>query len=74
MVDKYWYAWFAAFIRPLYLVIFIKVLRTYSIRILYVIKETATIVILIFVYVVYFSQMGQKLFVGTLERTMYFNT
>ena len=67
MVDKYWYAWFAAFVRPLYLIFSINVLRTYCIRILYVVKETIPILIVICVYVLYFSQVGQKLFLGTLE-------
>lgn len=72
LIDQYHYAWAAAFIRPFYLVVSIRVLRIYSIRYLLVIKDSSPMVLFIIFYILYFSAMGQRYFAGTLEGVIYF--
>jgi len=70
----YPYPWVAAFIRPFYLMISIRVLREYTVSYFHVIKDSTPMVIFIVVFILYFSWMGQRLFSGTLEGVQYFNT
>jgi len=64
---SYPYPWVAAFLRPIYLLFSIRILREYSMSYIYVIKDSMSMVLFIVVFILYFSWMGQRLFSGTLE-------
>lgn len=70
----YSYPWVAAFIRPFYLVVSIRLIREYWNRYFLVMLDSMPMVAFIIVYILYFSWMGQRLFSGTLEGVQYFGT
>ena len=74
IANQYYYAWFAALIRPFYLIVSINMLRNYCFRFLLVIKDSTPMVIFIVFYIIYFSSLGQRIFSGTLEGKLYFDT
>jgi two pore calcium channel protein 1 len=61
-------------IRPLYLIVSIRLLREYVKRYLYVIQDSLPMVLFTVVYILYFSGMGQRLFSGTLEGVQFFDS
>lgn len=71
--DRYNYPWLAAMIRPLYLIVSIRLLREYVKRYLQVIQDSLPMVLFTVVYILYFAWMGQRLFSGTLEGVQYFD-
>ena len=70
----YPYPWIAAFIRPIYMVSTIRIIREYWKRYWLVMCDSTPMVLFIIVYILYFSWMGQRLFSGTLEGVQYFST
>jgi hypothetical protein len=68
----YPYPWIAAFIRPFYLVISIRLIREYWNRYFLVMRDSLPMLAFIIVYILYFAWMGQRLFSGTLEGVEYF--
>jgi hypothetical protein len=56
--NSYGYPWFAAFIRPFYIVVQVRALREYWIRYTLVIKDSMPMVVFIIVYMLYFSWIG----------------
>jgi hypothetical protein len=72
--DLYPYPWIAAFIRPFYLIVSIRLIREYWNRYFLVMVDSTPMVLFIIVYILYFSWMGQRLFSGTLEGVQYFGT
>ena len=68
----YPYPWIAAFIRPFYIIVTIRLIREYWNRYLLVMMDSMPMVAFIIVYILYFSWMGQRLFSGTLEGVQYF--
>jgi len=72
LYDPFHYTYIAAFLKPIYLVFSIRVLRVYIYRYALVIKDSTPMVIFIVLYILYFSSMGQRLFAGTLEGVLYF--
>lgn len=72
--TNYVYPWVAAFIRPIYIIISIRLLRDYWHRYILVTLDSGPMVLFILVYMLYFSWMGQRLFSGTLEGVQYFST
>lgn len=70
----YNYPWIAAFIRPFYLIMTIRLIREYWNRYFLVMTDSMPMVAFIVVYILYFSWMGQRLFSGTLEGVQYFGT
>lgn len=70
----YRYPWIAAFIRPFYMVVTIRLLREYWNRYLLVMLDSMPMVLFILVYILYFSWMLQRWFSGTLEGVQYFST
>ena len=70
--KSYPYPWIAAFIRPFYTVVIIRIIRDYWIRYLQVMMDAMPMVIFLVTYILYFSWMGQRLFSGTLEGVQYF--
>ena len=67
LISNYDYPWIAAFIRPTYLIVTIRLLRDYWERYLLVIKDSMPMVLFIVVYIMYFAWMGDRLFSGTVE-------
>jgi two pore calcium channel protein 1 len=61
-------------IRPLYLIVSIRLLREYVKRYLQVIQDSLPMVIFTVVYILYFAWMGQRLFSGTLEGVQFFDS
>ena len=72
--PKYNYPWVAAMIRPLFLMISIRVMREFGKRYLLVIKDSIPMVLFIIIYILYFAWMGQRLFSGTLEGVQYYSS
>ena len=56
--PTYNYPWVAAFIRPIFLIVSIRLLRDYLKRYFLVIKDTTPMVLFIVVYILYFAWMG----------------
>ena len=56
--HKYTYPWVAAFIRPVYLIVTIRLIRDYWERYLLVMTDSMPMVLFIVVYILYFSWMG----------------
>lgn len=67
IIPGYNYPWIAAFVRPIYLVVTIRLIRDYWERYILVMTDSMPMVLFIIVYMLYFSWMGQRLFSGTLE-------
>jgi two pore calcium channel protein len=74
VLDGYVYPWIAAFIRPIYMIVTIRLIRDYWERYLLVMTDSMPMVLFILVYMLYFSWMGQRLFSGTLEGVQYFGS
>lgn len=72
--EHYVYPWAAAFIRPFYMIVTIRLIRDYWHRYLLVMTDSMPMVLFIVVYMLYFSWMGQRLFSGTLEGVQYFGS
>lgn len=68
------FPWVAALIRPIYLIITTRLIRDYWSRYLLVIQDSATMVLFILVFLLYFSWIGQRLFSGTLEGVQFFSS
>jgi two pore calcium channel protein len=66
--------WMAAFIRPYFMIVSVRVIREYWHRFLLIIKDTAPMVLFIIAFVFYFSWIGQRLFSGTPEGVKFFDT
>lgn len=52
----------------------ITALRSYIGRYFLVIKDSIPVLLFIFAYIAYFSMMGQRIFQGTMQGVMYFDT
>lgn len=65
------YPWLAAAIRPFIVMTLFKTLRQYLFQYLATLYDSMAMVIFIIVYVLYFSWIGQKIFTGTLQGTLY---
>ena len=74
VIPSYVYPWFAAFIRPFYMIVITRLIREYWVRYLLVMKDSMPMVLFIIVYILYFSWMGERIFSGTLEGVQYFGT
>lgn len=72
--DGYSYPWFAAYVRPFYFILQIRVLREYWNRYLLVMKDSSPMVLFIIAYMLYFSWIGQRLFSGSIEGTEHFGS
>jgi hypothetical protein len=74
LLVNYVYPWIAAFIRPIYMIVTIRLIRDYWERYLLVMTDSMPMVLFILIYILYFSWMGQRLFSGTLEGVQYFGS
>ena len=72
--KKYNYPWFAAFVRPLFLIVTMRTLRDYLLSYFFVIRSSFPMTIILVVYIMYFAWMGQCIFGGTPEGVQYFNS
>lgn len=66
------YPYICSYIRPIMLIINIRIIREYWNRYLLVIYDTLPMTIFMVVYLLYFSWLGQRLFNETLEGSQYF--
>lgn len=61
------FPWVAAFIRPIFLIAQFRQLRSYVERYVRVMFVSVPIVVLLFLFIFYFSAIGMQLFAGTLQ-------
>ena len=73
-IPAYAYPWFAALIRPILMGFMIRTIREQWRRYIFVILDSAEMVIFIAVYIIYFSWIGLRLFKGTIEGISYFDS
>jgi len=70
----YNYPWVSAFIRPLFLLVTIRLLRDDFLKFILVIKDSIPMLLFILVYIIYFAWIGLRLFEGTVEGVQYFGS
>ena len=67
MIFPNYFPWVAAFSRPVLLTVAVRGLRLNMVRIAQVMLDTLPMVVLIISYIIYFSSMGARLYLGTPE-------
>lgn len=69
--SVYSYPWGAAAVRPLLVLTLFRTLRQYCFQYLATLYDSIAMVLFIIAYNIYFSWIGQKIFAGTLQGTLY---
>ena len=72
--KNYHYTWGSAFLRPVYIILYNPWLKQFWVKYLYVMKDTIYLVVVIVIFIMYYSWMLQRYFRGTSEGEIYFKT
>jgi hypothetical protein len=72
--PSYNYTWVSSILRPIYLLLSIRMLRETMTSYLGVIYDTLPMVSLIVIFILYYSWLGQRIFSGTLEGVTYYSS
>ena len=74
LIYEWHYTWVSAFLRPILVILYNPWLKKYWIKYLYVMKDTIQMVVVLIIFIMYYSWMLQRFFRGTSEGEIYFKT
>jgi hypothetical protein len=72
--EYYPFTWISSLVRVMQLIILVKVVRKTWIRFMYVMYDTASMILFIGCYVLFFALLGMRLFKGSVEGVQYFGS
>ena len=72
--DFWYYTYICGIMRPFYFILQSRQMSNFALRYVLVMYDSAVMVLFIIAFIVLFSWMGQRIYMGTIEGAMHFKT